>query len=434
MLWTRKHLGAAKAILGRYSRAQFQEALAEISETTGREVSGSALRSVFLRERLGPPTSYMLAPEDVEDDAEVTSEAPVMESKSILEPSQMLTKFIALTKKGPIDFHTLCDKLNLPPSKTKQIIDDAEKQGVRVHIEHNHVGIRLPEPDERIRSIGIAPVVGQRQKVAVISDTHLGSKYCLREQLKDFVHYAYDQGVREILHPGDVIDGVYRHGMWEVSHSGLDEQARDLYETLPKLPGLSYHGITGNHDFTFTEQIGADVGSFLSNYFKERGRNDLHFYGNRGAFLKVRGAVIHLWHPRSGVSYARSYALQKNIEKYSSIKPQIMLAGHWHVYCHVYERGVHGIACPTFQGGGSAFSKSLGGAPAIGGLILAWDLTAHGTIRSFCIEKRSYFESERAFDVHNDLDALEIDTKPKVFPKDASRKTGFRPDCKERIA
>lgn len=396
MLWTRKHLAAAKAILGRYSRAQFQEALAEISETTGREVTGSALRSVFLRERLGPPTSYMLAPEEVEPEITSEDDAPVMESKSILEPSQMLTKFIALTKKGPIDFHTLCDKLNLPPAKAKKVIEDAEKQGVKVHVEHNHVGIRMPEPDDRVRPIGVAPVVGQRQRIAVISDTHLGSKYCLREQLKEFIHYAYDQGVREILHPGDVLDGCYKHGMWEVSHSGLDEQARDLYEVLPKLPGLSYHCITGNHDFTFTEQIGADVGNYLSNYFKERGRNDLHFYGNRGAFLKVRGAVIHLWHPRSGAGYARSYAIQKHIEKYSSgEKPNILLTGHWHVFCYVEERGVHGIACPTFQGGGSAFSKSLGGAPAIGGLLLSWDLTKDGTLRSFNLEKRSYFEVEQ---------------------------------------
>lgn len=422
MLWTSKQLSQAKAILGRYPRTRFQEALGAISEATGREVTGSALRSVFLREQLGPPTGFMQDEPDetgseVVDDDVTPPEAEPIESESILQPSPILQKFIALTRKGPVDFHTLCDKLNLPPSKTQKVIDDALRLGVKVHVEHNHVGIRLPEPDDRVKTVGVTPVIGKRQIIGVISDTHLGSKYCLREQLQEFVHYAYEQGVRDILHPGDVVDGCYKHGMWEVSHSGLDDQAQDLFETLPALPGLNYHGITGNHDFTFTEQIGVDVGQYLANYFKERGRKDLHFYGNRGAFLKIRGAVIHLWHPRSGAGYARSYAIQKHIEKYSSgEKPNILLTGHWHVFCHVYERGVHGIACPTFQGGGSAFSKSLGGAPAIGGLILSWDVTKDGTLRSFVLEKRSYFEHEQPREIEEGMEEI------LVQPAKSSRK------------
>lgn len=390
--WTKKQLDAAKSILRRFAKNEYQTAIEEISSKIGREVTEAALRAVFLREGMGSPTSHMKAvvviPDSDEDD-----NGP---SESILQPSPVLAEFLRIAKKGPINFHALCDKLDLSPAKAQKVIDDALKLGVKVHVEHNHVGIRFPEPDERLQSVGVPPVVGERQRIAVISDTHLGSKYCLREQLKEFIHYAYSQGVREILHPGDVVDGCYRHGMWEVSHSGLDEQARDLYETLPQLPGLHYHAITGNHDFTFTEQVGVDVGQYLSNYFEERGREDLHFHGNRGAFIKIRGAVVHLWHPRSGVSYARSYAIQKHIEKYSSgEKPNILLCGHWHVFCYVEERAVHGIACPTFQGGGSAFSKSLGGAPAIGGLILSWDLTSDGTLRSFNLEKRSYFEVEK---------------------------------------
>lgn len=52
------------------------------------------------------------------------------------------------------------------------------------------------------------------------------------------------------------------------------------------------------------------------------------------------------------------------------------------------------FADPTFQGGGSAFSKSLGGAPAIGGLILTWQMTKAGTMRGFGIEMHAYPEKE----------------------------------------
>jgi Calcineurin-like phosphoesterase len=398
--WTDTQIDKALRILARLPRARYGEALEKIAEATGREVTGAALRNVFLRLKLGSPCSHMGTKLGI---AKLAPKAPTKADLPAL-----VQALLKVTKKGPVTFSNLCDQLDLSPTKTKRLLDEAKALGVPLHVEHDHVAFRPREADERVRTIGIAPVVGERQKVAVISDLHLGSKYCLREQLVEFIRYAYDQGVREILCPGDVLDGMYRHGLFEVSHTGLDDQARDLFETLPHLPGLNYRCITGNHDFTFTESCGVDVGHFLRNYFLERGRKDLHFYGNRGAFLKVKGAVIHLWHPRSGTSYARSYQLQKNIEKYGVVKPQIMLAGHWHVYCHVYERGVHGIACPTFQGGGSAFSKSLGGAPAIGGLLLSWDLTIHGTIRGFTIEKRSYFEDEKPFDIHNDLDGQTI--------------------------
>ncbi len=66
--------------------------------------------------------------------------------------------------------------------------------------------------------------------VGVISDTHLGSKYCLRAQLKEFINYAYSKGVRKILHAGDITDGIYKHGVYEVSHTGLEAQVQDLFE------------------------------------------------------------------------------------------------------------------------------------------------------------------------------------------------------------
>jgi hypothetical protein len=50
----------------------------------------------------------------------------------------------------------------------------------------------------------------------------------------------------------------------------------------------------------------------------------------------------------------------------------------------------------------------LGGSPAIGGLILSWDVTEKGALRSFSIEKRSYFEQERPISVQNDIDAIPV--------------------------
>lgn len=412
-LWTDADVLKAQEILRKYPLHRYAEAIREIQRALKRVVTPGALRSVFLRKEVGPPTSFCCDDEETGEGSEYKAEA----EETLDEELEQLVKF---TKKGPISFSSLCDKMDMSPKRTKALIEEARGMGMVLHVEHDHVGIKMPQPEERVRTVGIAPVVGERQKVAVISDLHLGSKYCLRDQIKEFVHYAYEQGVREVLCPGDVLDGIYHHGLFEVSHTGIDAQSQDLFETLPQLPGLNYRAITGNHDFTFTEKTGLDVGEYLMAYFRKRGRTDLHFYGNRGAFLRVKGAIVHLWHPRSGVSYARSYAIQKHIEKYSSgEKPNILLCGHWHVYCHVYERGVHGIACPTFQGGGSAFGKSLGGAPAIGGMILSWDLTTHGTMRHFIHEYRAYFEMEKPHTIDDDTAYLE---EMEEMPVKASRR------------
>jgi len=312
------------------------------------------------------------------------------------DPGALLQRLVDLTRKSPLPFEQLCDKLDVPPAKLRGLIEGARRQGMRIQVNGDHVGLDLSTIEERTHQTGIAPVVGDVQRVAVISDTHLGSKYCLRAQLVDFIEWAYAQGVRNVLHPGDVTDGDYSHGKFEMSHMGLEDQTRDLFEVLPKKKGLRYHAITGNHDFTFTEKSGVNVGAYIEGYFAKRGRDDIRFYGDRGAFLDILGAKIHLWHPRSGTSYALSYALQKQIEKYApGEKPQILLAGHWHTRVLLEVRGVNAMACGTFQGGGSAFSKSLGGAPSIGGTLLQWGLTEDGTMRDFSVTFRSYFEVER---------------------------------------
>lgn len=49
-------------------------------------------------------------------------------------------------------------------------------------------------------------------------------------------------------------------------------------------------------------------------------------------------------------SYALSYRLQKVIESLpGGNKPGILLAGHVHKFCYIFERNVHAISCPSMQ-------------------------------------------------------------------------------------
>lgn len=306
----------------------------------------------------------------------------------------LMDKIVALTR-TPISFEDLCDRLDRSPSVTRKLLETAKAKGIRLSLGNDHIQLSGEEQVRTIQDTLILPTTGEKQRIGVISDTHFGSKYCLRPQIKDCIHYMYDQGIREILHPGDVLDGCYKHGVFELSHSGLEDQTQDLIESLPKLKGLTYHAITGNHDFTFTSLTGANVGKYIERAFKSAGRSDIKFYGDRGAFLEIRGAVIHLWHPLGGKAYSKSYRLQKQIESYSPAqKPHILLAGHWHDFAVVESRGVFGVCCPTFQGSGSAFSRALGGDVSLGGLIVSWEIAGEDMVRNFGVERRRYFEVE----------------------------------------
>jgi len=314
-----------------------------------------------------------------------------------------ILKLWQLASTRPQAFEELCDRMDVSPKIMRKLIQEARDGGLSIHVENDHVGARVQSIDDEqnlFHKNDISPVVGKEVVVGVISDTHYGSKYCLRGHIKDAVKKMYEAGARIILHPGDVIDGCYRHGEFELTHYGLEDQVRDLFKNLPKHKGLSYHCITGNHDDTFWDRTGVNVGHYIEGTFRRRGRNDIHFYGQRGAFLNIYGVRVHLWHPRGGGSYARSYALQKKLEGYMpGEKPKIMVAGHWHQYCHIHERGIHAFMCPTFQGGGSAFGRSMRGSPNIGGLLFRWRLAENGTLRQFNSEKFTYYEREVVHEV-----------------------------------
>lgn len=329
-----------------------------------------------------------------------------------VDPLQIDPQIVKLVEfaRTPISFSELCNKLDLSPKKTDLLVKRAIDRNAPIHVEHDQVSMLPPQSRAvpEVQEIRLPKVVGGLRKIGAISDTHLGSKYCLRGALRETIDWMYDDGIRDIVHGGDVLEGCYRHAQYELSHSGFDAQLRDARKLFPEKPGLRYHFISGNHDFTFEEKIGMRCGIAIQDGMRALGRDDWTCYGDRDAYVKLGGAVINLWHPRGGGAYAQSYNLQKRVEAYTAIKPQILLTGHYHQFCYIYTRGVHAIMMPTFQGSGSNFSKSLRGAPAIGGLILEWQMGDTGRIHNFQIRPRFFFEKEDIFDPRNPLDAIMV--------------------------
>lgn len=387
--WSPENLKKTIAILRTRTRDDLAQTIGAIAKALKGRVTRDGLQAAFARNGLKGPITYMRAVPN--DSGHGPIAAPTERTAQV---SDAILRI--LNRKGGATLEALCDAADTSPKRIRAELGKLRARGVNVAKVHDGFEIVRKNEITTVQKTGIAKVVGKPACAGVISDLHFGSRFCREDWIADCVNWLYSQGVRLIYVPGDITTGGYKHSQFELSAVGLNDQTVRLFNGLPQLPGLTYHGITGNHDDTFADAVGIDPGEYYVNFFKGRGRHDLFMYGRRGAFVEAQGVVVHMWHPRGSNPYARSYELQKKIEAYApGQKPNIVLAGHRHFFAYVLERGVHAFACPTFEGSGSPFGNSLKSGCHFGGMLLRWELTRDGTMRNFSHTLRSYYENER---------------------------------------
>jgi len=215
---------------------------------------------------------------------------------------------------------------------------------------------------------------GTAFRVGVVSDTHL----CSKEQQLTFLHDAYAyferEGIDLVLHPGDLHAGngkVYRGQIYDMFIHGFDERVEYVIEYYPRVEGVTTKLIAGNHDLADLKESGHDFCRAVCDR-----RPDLHYLGQRGAYVIVHGVRFYLMHPDGGVPYARSYRLQKVIEQFApEAKPNVLLMGHLHVVDVLPKyRNVTGLICGCFEAQ-TSYLKAKGLNPEIGFWVL--DVTAN---------------------------------------------------------
>jgi len=192
-------------------------------------------------------------------------------------------------------------------------------------------------------------LTGEHHRLLVISDTHIGSIYSPPEWHDVVSDYANTHDIEAILHCGDLVEGmkISRAGtqIYELSEMGYEKQKAKSVELLSKYKPPIYI-ISGNHDFYYREYAGANIVQEVANSLE-----GVTYVGHNSVDIEVGGVIIRLFHGGDGgSSYALSYRLQKLVEAAAVGKePDILLAGHTHKYCCIYERGVHAISVPCMQ-------------------------------------------------------------------------------------
>ena len=228
-------------------------------------------------------------------------------------------------------------------------------------------------------------------KVAVIGDTHFGSKYTQFKHLNNFYDICKAEGIKDVYHVGDLTDGLkMRPGHeYELYVTSADDMIDDVVEKYPKRDGIITHFVTGNHDASIYKHVGYDIGKTIS-----ARRDDMDYLGRDCTVINLTDkCTLELRHPWDGTAYALSYKPQKMIEAMESdSKPNILAIGHYHKAEYLFYRNVHAIQTGCFQGQ-TPFTRGKGIAVNIGGWIITVKVNEDGHIKSITPQFIPYYKS-----------------------------------------
>jgi len=204
-------------------------------------------------------------------------------------------------------------------------------------------------------------------KIAAISCTHLGSIYEEKEALQSFYDRLEDEGVGLVIHAGDVFEGIKgakrKRQLNELKFYGYNRMLDYAESEYPERENTVTAAISGNHDGWMWDEVGADPVEELG-----RRRDDIDYVGFELADIEVNGVHVKVQHPMGGMSYARSYKIQRYLNEMEH-KPDIYLVGHYHVNTYMRYGGVDAFLLGCFKGQ-DPFTSAIGKYPDIGGWII----------------------------------------------------------------
>ena len=310
----------------------------------------------------------------------------------------------------PVSITELCEHVDRSPSTVRGALGVMREHGFEVETTDDRAMLRasVPEQDRPV----VLGTGDQEYRFGVISDTHYGSTACAQ----DFIGWIYDrflqEGIKHVLNCGDVTEGPgvlgYRGHANEVRPECMDWRGVLAYthSCYPRQSGITTYAIDSSkshggwqyaRDGRVLLRLLADGVPEQEDGFSLPPRKDIVYLGLDEADVQFGPLVVRLFHPDGGVSYARSYHVQKFIEAMpGGTKPNLFLVGHYHTEGQFTARNVVGILVPGCQWQ-TTFFRRYGREPVVGAYIITARADEHGSLRKLTTETFLHYHMEDRF-------------------------------------
>ena len=246
-------------------------------------------------------------------------------------------------------FNSLKNRLNMSENELFGIIDMLQQYGREIEVIEINNELVVRKNIQKRKQYEVKPPKEEltMREFGVVSDTHYGSIWCQPSMVNTFAYEAYNRGITDMYHIGDISDGDYHkvrpNHVSEVFLFGATAQVDYTAKHLPKYPGMQWSVITGSHDQSHT----FNYGPFNFGKELEKRRNDVTFLGQDRGYVYYDNCKIELFHPGGGTSRILSTKPQNGIDQMpSNTKPKLSLRGHYHKVYYMLYRNIHLLLCP----------------------------------------------------------------------------------------
>lgn len=291
--------------------------------------------------------------------------------------------------KRKFEVNNLAARLGLTLEQLLTEVSKLELKGYSINKwKENGKPFMMLDRDKRFkRDINTVNLEAEAQiKFLVIGDTHIGHKLSQIDFMREVINDAYIKGVRTVLHTGDVTEGHYQSirptSIRELNAIGFDEQLSLAEQVFPRLDGLTYYAISGNHDASFDRNAFANPVKTLAKL-----RDDFKYLGHNFAKITINESLdIVLNHPTDGIGQNYGLKLMQYIDRNKEDRlGRFIFMGHYHKFTHLHYKGIDAWITPSMLEQ-TEFMSSKNLESVVGAILMTVNFNEDGEITTFTPE------------------------------------------------
>ena len=291
----------------------------------------------------------------------------------------------------------LAKLLHATPETITEVIDHVEHRGYNVLRDGDRVRICKEAPTGTIQRVRRSLLTGEVHRFGIIGDTHTCSHFERNDVIEDAYAEYKRQGITEVYHAGNMVDGEFKFNRFELYAHGVTDQCHYFLDHYPSVPGITTFLISGDcHEGWWQKDTGLNFGRYLQFEAEAAGRKDIRFIGHIEADVEFQGelgsSIMKIMHPGGGSAYAWSYAPQKIIESFQGgEKPAMLVCGHYHKAEYMCVRNVHSIQAGCTQDQ-TTFMRKRKLQAVVGYWVVEIELDINGAIRRCSPTFTTYYD------------------------------------------